>query len=399
MTPPTSVAADSQITGDAAALLSILESVPINVMCADKEGVILYINRRSRETLKSIERVLPVKVDEIVGRSFDVFHKDPSLQRKRIATDSALPIDVFINVGDQILDLVVTPMYGEDGKYIGPMATWDVVTESKRKDAEINRVMKDLAGSAEELTAVSQEMASNAEQTTAQASMVADAARQVSANVQTVASGTEEMSASTQEIAQNASRAASVANEAMGVAEETNKTVAKLGDSSIEIGQVIKVITSIAQQTNLLALNATIEAARAGDAGKGFAVVANEVKELAKETAKATEDIGAKIEAIQTDTKNSVTDIERITTIIRQINDIQGTIASAVEEQSVTANEMARNVADANRATDEISQNISTVAEASKDAAQGTAGVQLAAAELSKMAVDLEGLVGDHDTH
>ena len=177
--------------------------------------------------------------------------------------------------------------------------------------------------------------------------MVSKAAQQVSQNLQTVATGAEEMGVSIKDIAKNATEAAKVATSAVKVAETTTAIVSKLGESSTEIGQVIKVITSIAQQTNLLALNATIEAARAGEAGKGFAVVANEVKELAKETAKATEDISRKIEAIQTDTKAAVDAIASICGVINQINDISCTIATAVEEQNATTNEMSRNVSEA----------------------------------------------------
>ncbi len=197
-----------------------------------------------------------------------------------------------------------------------------------------------LASASEELSAVSGQMSGSASESSSQAGLVSAAAEQVSRNVQTVATGTEEMSASIREIAQNASNAAGVAAQAVVVAESTNATVAKLGDSSAEVGNVIKVINSIAEQTNLLALNATIEAARAGEAGKGFAVVANEVKELAQETGKATEDIGRRIEAIQSDTEAAVAAIAEIAEIIGQINDTQATIASAVEEQTATTNEM-----------------------------------------------------------
>jgi methyl-accepting chemotaxis protein len=230
-----------------------------------------------------------------------------------------------------------------------------------------------LAASSEELTAISQQMSNNAAETSAQANVVSAASEQVSKNVQTVATGAEEMSASIKEIAKNANEAAKVATAAVKVADTTNETVTKLGESSAEIGKVIKVITSIAQQTNLLALNATIEAARAGEAGKGFAVVANEVKELAKETAKATEDISQ---------------------IINQINDISNTIASAVEEQSATTNEIGRNVTEAARGAGEIAQNITGVATAAQSTSEGATDTQRASAELSRMASELQGLVG-----
>jgi methyl-accepting chemotaxis protein len=177
------------------------------------------------------------------------------------------------------------------------------------------------------------------------------------------------------------------------VAAKTNTTVAKLGESSAEIGNVIKVITSIAQQTNLLALNATIEAARAGEAGKGFAVVANEVKELAKQTAKATEDISRKIEAIQGDTKGAVEAITEIGKIINQINDLQNSIASAVEEQTATTGEISRNVAEAAQGSTEIARNVSGVAQAARHTSEGAGNTKNSADELSRIALDLQKLV------
>jgi len=250
-----------------------------------------------------------------------------------------------------------------------------------------------LASSSEELTAVSHQMAGNAEETATQANVVSAASEQVSRNVATVASGGEEMQSSIREIAKNANEAARVAKNAVHSATATNVTVTKLGESSTEIGNVIKVITSIAQQTNLLALNATIEAARAGEAGKGFAVVANEVKELAKQTAKATEEISQKIEAIQGDTKAAVGAIGEITTVINQINDISNAIASAVEEQTVTTNEINRSMAEASKGVGDISKNITGVAVAAKDTTQGANNTQKAAQELTHMASQLQGLV------
>ena len=259
---------------------------------------------------------------------------------------------------------------------------------------EMDANAQSLASSSEELSAVSGEMSGSASESSSQAGLVSAAAEQVSRNVQTVATGTEEMSASIREIAQNASNAASVAAQAVVVAESTNATVAKLGDSSAEVGNVIKVINSIAEQTNLLALNATIEAARAGEAGKGFAVVANEVKELAQETGKATEDIGRRIEAIQSDTEAAVAAIAEIAEIIGQINDTQATIASAVEEQTATTNEMSRNVAEAATGSSDIAQNVTGVARSASDTQAAANSTSQAADELARMAAKMRSLVG-----
>jgi methyl-accepting chemotaxis protein len=250
-----------------------------------------------------------------------------------------------------------------------------------------------VASASEELNTTSQQITANSEETSAQADVVSKAAQAVSQNLQTVATGAEEMGASIKEIAKNATEAAKVATAAVKVAETTTTTVSKLGDSSTEIGQVIKVITSIAQQTNLLALNATIEAARAGEAGKGFAVVANEVKELAKETAKATEDISRKIEAIQTDTKAAVDAIATISGVIHQINDISSTIATAVEEQNATTNEMSRNVSEAAQGSGEITSNIGGVAEAAQGTTRGATDTQKASQQLVETSAELRRLV------
>nr|BFE61044.1 methyl-accepting chemotaxis protein [Dactylosporangium thailandense] len=251
-----------------------------------------------------------------------------------------------------------------------------------------------LGASTQRLTGVTARIGDSAQAAASRANVVAGDAGTVSHNVQTLAAGSQEMGASIREIAQNANDAARVASEAVGVAETTNQTVSKLGDSSTEIGNVVKVITSIAEQTNLLALNATIEAARAGAAGKGFAVVASEVKDLAQETARATEDISRRVEAIQSDTANAVDAIGEISRIIARINDYQLTIASAVEEQTATTGEMSRSVGDAAHGATNIAGNIAGVAEAAQSTTSTLSEVDQTVAELNRVASDLQAAVG-----
>jgi len=608
-----------------ARVTSMMENSPTNMMFADRDFTITYMNPASLETLRGLQEHLPVPVDKIVGTSLDVFHKTPDYQRGILSDEAQLPRRANISVGPETLDLLVSAIRDKDGEYIGAMATWEVITSKLKAEAERNDAMADanafnktlavLAGAttreeaiqrtldtvreefgwaygsfwaidesdgllhfdsesgdagpefrqvtlaatfaegvglsgrawqsrdlfftpdigqmtdcvrapvaqrvgvksglcfpvivdgqvvgtmdffmletvspspqrldtlrnvgrlvsqaftritketndreqaaelaakvevvldvvqaavdgdftreltisgddavdqlagglssllgtlrdsmasigqtadalgvaAEQLTILSQGMGDGASVTSDKAASASSSSSEVSASIQTVASAAEEMTASIREIAQNATEAASVATGAVGVASQAQDTVASLGESSAEIGQVIKVITSIAQQTNLLALNATIEAARAGDAGKGFAVVANEVKELAKETAKATEDIGRKIEAIQGDTSGAVSAISEISEVIGRINDIQTTIASAVEEQTATTNEIARSVTEAAGGANGIADDISQVASAADDTRQGAQNTLQSATELSTMAAELKAQVG-----
>ncbi|WP_435768348.1 methyl-accepting chemotaxis protein [Nocardioides sp. SYSU DS0651] len=445
---------------EAARITSMMENSPTNMMFADREFVIRYMNPASLQTLSRLEQHLPVRADQVVGSSLDIFHKNPGYQRGILADDKNLPRRANINVGPEVLDLLVSPIRDADGSYVGAMATWDIVTEKIRmaeekeaRDAadreaaalvatkvdqilevvsaaargdltrqltvegddavgrvaealrsliatlrtsmgEIGGTADTLSAAADQLTSLAQGMGEGAATTSDRAASASSASVEVSASIQTVATAAEEMTASIREIAKNATEAATVATEAVGVASEAQGTVASLGESSAEIGQVIKVITSIAQQTNLLALNATIEAARAGDAGKGFAVVANEVKELAKETAKATEEIGQRIEAIQSDTHGAVSAISRITDVIAKINDIQSTIASAVEEQTATTNEIARSVTEAAAGANGIAEDVTQVAAAAAATSEGARETLGSATGVTGVAAELKDLVG-----
>ncbi len=259
---------------------------------------------------------------------------------------------------------------------------------------ELVDLVAHLASSSTELTSVSQELAHTAEQAAERAAMVSAATEQSAKSVDVVASGSSQMVASIREIAGGANRAAQIGGTAVNVARDAQTRINKLGDASSDIGQVVKVITTIAHQTNLLALNATIEAARAGEAGKGFAVVANEVKHLAKQTAQATEDIERKVQTIQDGVSGAVQAINEISGVIDKVSDVSGVIASAVEEQTATTNEMSRNISEASQGIAEIARNINDVAAAANSTTQGASDTQSAARNLNEMAARLQVLVG-----
>ena len=323
------------------------------------------------------------------------------LELKETVNTMVDQLNIFAREVNRLAREVVTGQLGSQAQVEGVAGAWKELTDNVNLMAadlteQVKRIAKVAIAvnrSSESLMVESGKISTATEQTATQAEAVSSSSEQVSANCQSVAIGVEEMTASIKEIAKNATDAAKVATSAVKTAAVTNETIAKLGQSSAEIGNVIKLITSIVQQTNLLALNAAIEAARAGEAGKGFAVVANEVKELAKQTANATDDIGQKIEAIQDDTKGSVKAIGEITNIINQINDIQNTIASAVEAQTATTNEIARNVNQAASSASEITRNITRVAEAAQSTTASANNTQTSASELSQTATELQELV------
>lgn len=505
----------------------VVDTLTTTVMMVNSDLVVIYINKSGTELFSKYEaefkKLWPsLDARKILGSCIDIFHKDPSVQRRELADTKNLPMRTVISVGPLKISLRASATFDANGNYSGNTVEWEEITEQYKIEQEgielkkqmvavnksqailefgldgtllsanenllhflgytwdevkgknhdifvdaaykaspenkvfweklrrgeyqagefkrinkagaevwiqcsynpivddkgkaqkviefatdvtaqvemrdgMGRLLKSvgetsvtIAASAEQLMEVSTQLTNNAGETAEQAKAAATTSEQVSANVNVVAASSEEMMASIREISKSATEAARVAKAAVTIAETTSGTIHQLGVSSSEIGKVIKVITSIAQQTNLLALNATIEAARAGEAGKGFAVVANEVKELAKETARATEEIGQKIEAIQTDTQAAVKAIGEVSQIINQVNDISNVIASAVEEQTATTTEIGRNVTEAAMGTNEIATSIAGVAKSAELTTSGAAETQQSARTLGEMAAKLE---------
>jgi len=348
----------------------MLDQMPINVMYLEPENfTITYANKTSLDTLRGLQNLLPCQVDDLVGQCVDIFHKNPAHQRGILSDPSNLPYQANIRLGDEHLDLLASPVHSPDGKYIGAMLTWSIITQRIKLaddfESNIGTVVGTVSSSSAELQSTAESMATTSEETTNQASAVAAAA--------------EELSSSVQEISRQVGRSASIATEAVSAADRSNTMVQGLSEAANKIGDVVNLINDIASQTNLLALNATIEAARAGEAGKGFAVVASEVKNLANQTAKATEEISAQIGDIQTATKDTVDAIEGIGATIREISEISTTISSAVEEQ--------------NASTQEVARNIQGVTEASNKAGKAAGQVLDAASELSTQSDALGGQV------
>ncbi|MBC3762419.1 methyl-accepting chemotaxis protein [Quadrisphaera oryzae] len=266
--------------------------------------------------------------------------------------------------------------------------------------ATLGTTIRDVVSTAAGLTSVSQELSATATQlstgaqeSSAQSQVVSAAAEEISASIGTVAAAGEQMGAAVRQIASSTADASTTAASAVTAVEGASLALQRLSSSSREIGDVVKLITTIAGQTNLLALNATIEAARAGEAGKGFAVVAGEVKDLARQTAEATDSITARVGATQADTEHAVAAIAEITAVISRIDEIQSTIAAAVEEQSATTDEVVRSVAEVSSGSREIAVNISGVAASADQSSSGASQVATTAAGVSHAAAELDRLM------
>jgi methyl-accepting chemotaxis protein len=379
----------------------MIEQLPAGVMTADpnRDFAITYLNPAMRAILSRVESVLPCRAEEVEGRSMDMFHREPAEQRAILADPARLPFKTRFRLGEEVVELSVSAIRDAAGGYVGPMAVWTLATAQARLadnfEADVGGVVEAVAAAAGQMQSIAQAVAGAAETSGREADAVAEVSQRAGAEVQAVAASAEELAASVSEITRQVAEGASVARAAAEEARATDATVQGLAQAAQRIGDVVRLIGDIAGQTNLLALNATIEAARAGEAGKGFAVVAGEVKTLAGQTAKATEEISAQIGAIQATTEQAVTALRSIGATIERLNEVTTAIAAAVEEQGSATQEIARSAAQVAAGTTAAAQRIEDVRRAARDTGEASASMLGAANDLTARAGMLRERTGE----
>jgi len=378
----------------------MIEQLPAAVLSVDPRDDfrITFINPAARALLARLPD-MPCRPEEMIGRSFDIFHRDAAHQRAIVGDPTRLPHTTTIRMGGEVLAIRISPIRDAAGTFTAAMMTWDVVTARVKLadtfEREVGAVVEAVASSAERLQASARALSATAATSGEEATAVARAGGQAHADVQSVAAAAEEMAASVTEIARRVGEAAEVAGRAVAEARATDTTVQGLSEAAARIGDVVKLIGDIAGQTNLLALNATIEAARAGEAGKGFAVVASEVKSLAGQTAKATEEIARQIADMQAATAQAVGAIRGIGATVERTSEIATTIAAAVEQQGAATQEIARSAAQVAEATSTVASRIEGVRGAAEATGSSAGSMRDDSGVLAGQAAALREKAGD----
>jgi methyl-accepting chemotaxis protein len=374
---------------EAFARSQMIEQMPIGVLVADPRDDfrISYANAQSFDLVKRVEGDTGLRSDQLVGQSIDLFHQGAGRVRDMLADPSRLPHKARVRIGRETFELNVTALRDAAGAYTGAMLGWQRVTEQARLadtfEADIGAVVNSVAAAAAQMQTSARSLTEAAAASGREAMAVSEAGTQANADVQAVAAAAEQMAASVEEITRRVAEAADVARRAVAEAKATDSTVRGLAEAASRIGDVVRLIGEIAGQTNLLALNATIEAARAGEAGKGFAVVASEVKNLAGQTAKATEEIGRQIAEMQGATTQAVDAIRAIGATVDRTSDIATAIAAAVEQQGATTREIARSAAQVAEATGTVAQRIEGIRTAAGSTGDSAAAVLQASGALA----------------
>lgn len=374
---------------------AMVENASSGMMFADNAFQVTYLNPASLQMLKKLEPLLPCRVDEILGKRIDAFHANPEKVREIVSDPKNMPYYADIQLGDEVVGLMLSAVYDDQKNRIGTFASCRLVTKKIRTLETLKETTAALSFESTHLSDASRQMSGNLETVGRKADCASGTSQEMTGNAEMVASSSEEMAATIQEISRNVQEATQISAQAVEKAKAANLTIGKLDASSREIGKVIRVISSIATLTNQLALNATIEAARSGEAGKGFSVVANEVKGLARQTSNATAEIHQKIIAIQQDTKEAIAAIAEISTIISKSCDISTSIAGAIEEQSVTTAEISRHAGESAQGANDVVESVEAITLATHETGKEAEEVLMAAQNLSGLARDLQGLIDD----